>query len=167
MVRAFRADSRLPRAALAMADRTRVGGRVRAILDPEQARGRVGRLTVLVAGALTISLAAATTVVTPIAVAQEGPVPILRPADRIVIADRGSSEAPFSDRRGDFLSRIGGPGDGSGELGFIRGMGLCGADSLFVSEHAAGPYQSGDRPRRPYRLNCAPSGDYVAVGWPE
>ena len=180
MVRAFRAESLLPRAALAMADRARVGGRVRAILDPKQARGRVGRSTVLVAGALTISLAAATTVVTPIAVAQERPVgvqvveslapiqaAILLPDDRIAVADRGSSEVRFFDQSGDFLSRIGGPGDGSGELGFIRGMGLCGAGSLFVSELAARPYQSGDRPRRPYRLNCAPSGDYVAVGWPE
>ena len=87
IVRALRAEPELPRAALAMADQSRVGGRVRAILDPKQARSRVGRLTVLIVGALTISLAAATTVVTPIAVAQEGPVlqpapPLQRVADR-------------------------------------------------------------------------------------
>ena len=59
MVRALRAESKLPRAALAMADQSGAGGRVRAILDPKQARGRVGRLAMLVAGAAAISLAAA------------------------------------------------------------------------------------------------------------
>ena len=104
MVRALRAESKLPRAALAMADQSGAGGRVRAILDPKQARGRVGRLTVLVAGALTISLAAATTVVTPVAVAQELPVlssaPPLTPAIRVLEADTEvSAPAPALSRQ--------------------------------------------------------------------
>lgn len=73
MVRALRADAELPRAALAMAGRSGIGGRVRAVLDPKQARDRVGRLTMLLACASTVGLAAALAVVTPVAVAQEVP----------------------------------------------------------------------------------------------
>jgi Tol biopolymer transport system component/beta-lactamase regulating signal transducer with metallopeptidase domain len=73
MVRALRADAELPRAALAMAGQSGIGGRVRAVLDPNQARDRLGRLTMLIAGPFTIGLAAALAVVTPVAVAQEVP----------------------------------------------------------------------------------------------
>jgi hypothetical protein len=105
---------------------------------------------------------------------------ILLPDDRIAVADLGSSEVRFFDRSGDFLSLVGGPGDGPGELGRIRGLGLCGADSLFVFEgdyqtvvfspsgsyvRAARPYS--ERQGRPYQADCAPNGNYVAVGWPE
>jgi len=73
MVRALRADAELPRAAPAMAGQSGIGGRVRAVLDPKQARDPVGRLTMLIACAFTIGIAAALAVVTPVAVAQEVP----------------------------------------------------------------------------------------------
>jgi hypothetical protein len=79
---------------------------------------------------------------------------ILLPDDRIAVADLGSSEVRFFDRSGDFLSLVGGPGDGPGELGRIRGLGLCGADSLFVFE---GDYQT---------VVFSPSGSYVRAARP-
>ena len=71
MARALRAEAALPHAALAMAGHSGISRRVRAILDPTQARSQVGSRTILIACASTIGLAAAIAVVTPVAVAQE------------------------------------------------------------------------------------------------
>lgn len=71
MARALRAGAAPPHAALAMAGPSGISRRVRAILDPTQARSRVGNRTFLIACASTIGLAAAIAVVTPVAVAQE------------------------------------------------------------------------------------------------
>jgi beta-lactamase regulating signal transducer with metallopeptidase domain len=71
MARALRAEAALPHAALGMAGHWGISRRVRAILDPTQARSRVGSRTILIAGASTIGLAAAIAVVTPVAVAQD------------------------------------------------------------------------------------------------
>jgi len=75
---------------------------------------------------------------------------------------------------------IGGPGDGPGELGYIRDLARCGADSLFVFEidylnvvfridgdyvREAQPYDANSMTRRPYAMRCARNGYYVAVGW--
>ncbi len=99
---------------------------------------------------------------------------------RIAVADRGSSQVRFYARDGTYLGFVGGPGDGPGELGYIRGMGRCGADSLFVFEidylnivytadgrfaREARPYDRNSMDRRPYTLRCARNGYYAAVGW--
>jgi hypothetical protein len=105
---------------------------------------------------------------------------LLLPDGRIAVADRGSSQVRYFTRDGVFESFVGGPGDGPGELGYIRGLGRCGADSLFVFEidynnvvfSPAGSYVREARPfdadhadRRPYSLRCASNGYYIAVGW--
>jgi len=99
---------------------------------------------------------------------------------RIAVADRGSSQIRFYNRNGKYLGFVGGPGDGPGELGYIRGMGRCGADSLYVFEidfltvvyaadgtyvREARPYPFNSRERLPYAMRCAENGYYVAVGW--
>jgi len=99
---------------------------------------------------------------------------------RIAVADRGSSQVRFYSRDGAYLGFVGGPGDGPGELGYIRGMGRCGADSLFVFEidylnvvytadgryaREARPFDPNSMDRRPYALRCARNGYYAAVGW--
>lgn len=105
---------------------------------------------------------------------------LLRPDGGIVVADRGSSEIRYFDRTGSHEYSVGRPGDGPGEFGYIRGIGYCGADSLFVFEidhqfkvfTADGEYVRQARPfdtqtvaRRPYALRCADTGYQVAVGW--
>jgi hypothetical protein len=99
---------------------------------------------------------------------------------RIAVADRGSSELRFYTADGVFERAIGGPGEGPGEMGYIRDLGRCGADSLFVFEidftnvvftasgdyvREARPYEGDSRLRRPYALRCATNGHYAAVGW--
>jgi hypothetical protein len=99
---------------------------------------------------------------------------------RIVVADRGSAQVRFYDSAGVFQNFVGGPGDGPGELGYIRGLGRCGADSIYVWEldyqnvvfssegeyvREARPYPMDSRERRPYALRCATNGYYAAVGW--
>jgi hypothetical protein len=102
------------------------------------------------------------------------------PDGGIVVADRASSQIRYFDRRGAFQGFVGGPGEGPGELDYIRGLGRCGADSVFVFEidfntvvfspdrayvREARPFDA-ERPHlRPYALRCAPNGAYVAVGW--
>jgi hypothetical protein len=99
---------------------------------------------------------------------------------RIAVADRGSSQLRFFTESGTFERFVGGPGDGPGELGYIRGLGRCGADSLYVFEidyqnvvfgpageyvREARPYGQSTLDRRPYALRCARNGYYAAVGW--
>lgn len=99
---------------------------------------------------------------------------------RIAVADRGSSELRFYSADGVFERAVGGPGEGPGEMGYIRDMDRCGADSLFVFEidfnnvvftatgdyvREARPWEGSSRARRPYALRCARNGHYAAVGW--
>jgi hypothetical protein len=105
---------------------------------------------------------------------------LLRPDGGLIVADRGSSEVRYFDSNGGHEYSVGRPGEGPGEFSYIRGMGYCGADSLFVFEidhefkvfTAEGEYVRQARPfdtqtvdRRPYQLRCGESGYYVAVGW--
>lgn len=105
---------------------------------------------------------------------------LLLPDAGIAVADRGSSQVRFFGRDGTFDGYVGGSGEGPGEFGYIRGIGRCGADSLFVFEidyetkvfspersfvRQARPFDAATVERRPYALECAPNGYYVAVGW--
>lgn len=98
----------------------------------------------------------------------------------IAVADRGSSQVRFFTRDGTFDGYVGGSGEGPGEFSYIRGIGQCGADSLFVfeidhqaevfsSERAfvrqARPFDAATIERRPYSLACAVNGYYAAIGW--
>lgn len=60
-----------PRAVLAMASRSGVPSRVRAILDPGQRRGRVRMPVVVIVAFIAVGLASAATVLTPVAYARE------------------------------------------------------------------------------------------------
>lgn len=98
---------------------------------------------------------------------------------RVAVADRGSLEVRFYDPNGDFVRAVGGAGDGPGEFRYIRGMELCGADSLYVFEidyeisvlspdgqlfRRGRPYDR-DAPRyRPGGLECASTGRFLVLG---
>ena len=99
---------------------------------------------------------------------------------RIAVADRGSSQLRFYNSSGAYEGFAGGPGEGPGELGYIRGLERCGGDSLYVFEidyrnvvfgsdgrylRQARPYDLNSTDRRPYLLRCATNGYYAAVGW--
>jgi hypothetical protein len=99
---------------------------------------------------------------------------------RIAVADRGSSQLRFYSSSGAYERFAGGPGEGPGELGYIRDLERCGADSLYVFEidyqnvvfgadgqylREARPYDQNSPDRRPYLLRCATNGYYAAVGW--
>lgn len=71
LVRSLRPAASLPAPLLTMAAESGFGRRVRAILNPELARDGVGRRSVLGAGAAALCLAVATTVLVPVAGAQE------------------------------------------------------------------------------------------------
>jgi beta-lactamase regulating signal transducer with metallopeptidase domain len=73
LVRTLKTHSPVPRAALAMAGRSGLGDRVRAILDPRRRRSAVGRSSIVVAGAIALAVAFGAAVVVPVAVAQERP----------------------------------------------------------------------------------------------
>ena len=100
---------------------------------------------------------------------------------RIAVADRGSSQVRFYDRTGRFAGAFGREGEGPGEFAYIRDLGRCGGDSLFVFDiqfdatvlttageyvRKAWPYDPVRPTRRPYALACAPNGHYAAIGWP-
>ena len=105
---------------------------------------------------------------------------LLRPDGGLIVADRGSSEIRYFDKTGAHEFSVGRPGEGPGEFGYIRSLGRCGADSLFVFEidhqfkvftadgvyvRQARPYDTQTVDRRPYALRCADTGYFVAVGW--
>lgn len=73
LARALRVGPLVPRAALAMAGASGLGGRVRSILDPRRPRGRVRPATVTLAGLGALGLAFSASAVVPVAVAQDGP----------------------------------------------------------------------------------------------
>jgi hypothetical protein len=99
---------------------------------------------------------------------------------RIAVADRGSSQLRFYNSSGAYEGFAGGPGEGPGELGYIRDLERCGGDSLYVFEidyqnvvfgsdgqyvREARPYDQNSPDRRPYLLRCATNGYYASVGW--
>jgi beta-lactamase regulating signal transducer with metallopeptidase domain len=71
LVRSLKTARALPAPLLTMAAESGFGRRVRAILDPDQARGGVGARVVVGAASAALALAALTTVVVPVASAQE------------------------------------------------------------------------------------------------
>lgn len=105
---------------------------------------------------------------------------LLLAGGRLAVADRGSSQVRFYGADGTYERFAGGPGGGPGELGYIRGLGRCGADSVYVFElnynnvvfTSDGQYVREGRPwdvaaeaERPYELACNDRGFYAAVGW--
>lgn len=99
---------------------------------------------------------------------------------RIAVADRGSSQVRFYDRTGRYVGSFGREGDGPGEFRYIRDLGRCGGDSLFVFDlqfdatvltptleyaRKVWPFNPVQPTRRPYALACAPNGHFAAIGW--
>jgi hypothetical protein len=102
------------------------------------------------------------------------------PDDRIAVADQGSSQLRVYSPTGVFLDSWGRSGRGPGEFQLIRGIGQCGADSVFVFDfdwrtvvldsaieyvREARPYDVADRARQPYDLVCNNQGYYAIIGW--
>ena len=100
---------------------------------------------------------------------------------RIAVADRTSNQVRFFTPDGVFLEAFGRSGEGPGEFQYVRALGRCGADSLFVFDldyrmvvlDAAGNHVREGRPYdlqrslsgRPYSLSCSRNGHFAAVGW--
>ena len=94
LVRALKGRGPLPRAALAIADPSGVGGRVRAILDPRRARGEVGRVAAATIAVVATALALSVSGLVPVAVAQDHGVPTPPPAPTLHDLVFDASEAP-------------------------------------------------------------------------
>jgi hypothetical protein len=102
---------------------------------------------------------------------------------RIVIADGFSNQVRFYSEAGEFLKAVGREGQGPGEYQYIRGLGRCGADSVFAFDinwqakvytadgalvremaiHDPQSYQG----LSPYNLSCSRSGYFLITGWGE
>lgn len=85
MVRALSPSAPLPEASMAMARPAGIGQRVRAVLDPEQRRGEIGRLAVVGLGAATVLTAFLVTALTPVAAAQDAA--SVLPAPEVTVAE--------------------------------------------------------------------------------
>lgn len=98
MLRSLGRRAPLPSAALAMARPSGLSVRIRAILDPRQARGRVGRPAATVVASVASILALAATVVTPVADAQEADAGPVVPEASAPSATAGDGPMPRSER---------------------------------------------------------------------